>query len=44
MAAGPGELELLLRPFPSEALRAYPVGLLLNNPRNDGPGCLTAAG
>jgi putative SOS response-associated peptidase YedK len=33
----------LLRPFPSDAMRAYPVGLLVNNPRNDVPGCLTAA-
>jgi putative SOS response-associated peptidase YedK len=29
----------LLRPFPSDALRAYPVG----DPRHDGPQCLTPA-
>ena len=33
----------LLRPCPADALRAYPVGPLVNNPRNDRPGCLTAA-
>jgi putative SOS response-associated peptidase YedK len=38
-----GELAPLLRPYPADAMRAYPVGLLVNNPRNDGPGCLTAA-
>ncbi len=31
---------LLLRPFPSDAMRAYPVRLLVNNPKHDGPGCL----
>jgi putative SOS response-associated peptidase YedK len=30
----------LLRPYPADALRAYPVGLKVNNPRNDGPACL----
>jgi putative SOS response-associated peptidase YedK len=30
----------LLRPYPADAMRAYPVGPLVNNPRNDGPGCL----
>jgi putative SOS response-associated peptidase YedK len=33
----------LLRPYPSDALRAYPVGLLVNSPKNDGPGCLAPA-
>jgi putative SOS response-associated peptidase YedK len=37
------ELLPLLRPFPSDAMRAYPVGLLVNDPRNDGPGCLDPA-
>ena len=32
-----------LRPFPPDALRSYPVGPLVNNPRNDGPGCLAPA-
>jgi putative SOS response-associated peptidase YedK len=34
-----GALAPLLRPFPSDALRAYPVG----DPRQDGPDCLTPA-
>jgi putative SOS response-associated peptidase YedK len=38
-----GALVPLLRPFPSDAMRAYPVGPLVNNPRNDGPGCLNPA-
>jgi putative SOS response-associated peptidase YedK len=38
-----GELLPLLRPFPSDAMRAYPVGTLVNDPRNDGPGCLASA-
>jgi putative SOS response-associated peptidase YedK len=38
-----GELVPLLRRFPSEAMRAYPVGLMVNNPRNDGPACLEMA-
>ena len=33
----------LLRPYPSDAMRAYPVSLLVNNPRNDRPECLAAA-
>jgi putative SOS response-associated peptidase YedK len=40
---GAGELVPLLRPYPSDAMRTYPVGLLVNNPRNDGPGCLAPA-
>ena len=38
-----GELVPMLRPFPSDAMRAYPVGQLVNNPRNDRPGCLEQA-
>ena len=38
-----GELVPLLRPFPPDAMRAYPVGALVSNPKNDGPACLTAA-
>jgi putative SOS response-associated peptidase YedK len=38
-----GALVPLLRPFPSDAMRAYPVGPLVNNPRNDGPACLEPA-
>ncbi|HZY87850.1 MAG TPA: SOS response-associated peptidase [Gemmataceae bacterium] len=37
------ELVPLLRPYPSDAMRAYPVGPLVSNPRNDGPGCLGPA-
>ena len=33
----------LLRPYPAGAMRAYPVSLLVNNPRNDRPECLAAA-
>ena len=33
----------LLRPFPPDAMRGYPVGPLVNNPRNDGPGCMAPA-
>ncbi len=29
----------LLRPYPSEALRAYRVSTAVNNVKNDGPGC-----
>ena len=38
-----GELVPLLRPYPADAMRAYPVGALVSNPRNDGPECLAAA-
>ena len=38
-----GELVPLLRPYPADALRAYPVGALVSDPRNDRPECLTAA-
>ena len=38
-----GRLAGLLRPFPAEAMEAYPVGPTVNDPRNDGPGCLAAA-
>ena len=38
-----GELVPLLRPFPPDAMRAYPVGALVSNPKNDGPECLAAA-
>ena len=33
----------LLRPYPADAMRAYPVGVTVNNPRNDVSECLTAA-
>jgi putative SOS response-associated peptidase YedK len=31
----------LLKPYPAEPLRAYPVSLLVNNPGNDSPACVT---
>jgi putative SOS response-associated peptidase YedK len=40
---GAAALVPLLRPYPAEDMRAYPVGPLVSNPRNDGPGCLTPA-
>jgi putative SOS response-associated peptidase YedK len=33
----------LLRPYPADAMRAFPVGALVSNPGNDGPGCLAPA-
>jgi len=33
-------LKALLRPYPSDELRAYPVSTLVNNPRHDVPQCL----
>jgi putative SOS response-associated peptidase YedK len=38
-----GEVVPLLLPYPADAMRAYPVGMQVNNPRNDGPGCLAPA-
>lgn len=35
-----GQLQHLLRPYPSEGIEAYPVSRLVNNPRNDSPGCV----
>jgi putative SOS response-associated peptidase YedK len=33
----------LLRPYPADAMRTYPVGQLVSNPRNDVPECLAPA-
>jgi putative SOS response-associated peptidase YedK len=33
-------LQILLRPYPSEELTAYPVSTVVNNPRHDAPQCL----
>ena len=33
---GPGELKRLLRPYPGDAMRAYPVSRAVNNSRNQG--------
>jgi putative SOS response-associated peptidase YedK len=30
----------LLRPFPSEAMQAVPISTMVNNVRNQGPGCI----
>lgn len=30
----------LLKPLPAELMRSWPVGRLVNNPANDGPGCV----
>ena len=38
-----GELVPLLRPYPADAMRAYPVGPMVSNPRKDGPACLAPA-
>jgi len=38
-----GELVPLLLPYPADAMRAYPVGQSVGNPRNDGPECLAQA-
>ena len=37
------ELAPVLRPFPAEEMRAFAVGLAVNDPRNDGPECLAPA-
>jgi putative SOS response-associated peptidase YedK len=34
------EANQLVRPYPADAMRAYPVGSLVNNPPNDGLECL----
>lgn len=40
----PGSLDGLLRPYDAEAMTAYPVSTLVNNPLNDDPGCIEPAG
>jgi putative SOS response-associated peptidase YedK len=39
-AEKPDAVQALLRPFPPEAMEAYPVGTFVNNPRNQGPQCV----
>lgn len=34
----------LLRPYPSEEMKVYPVSTRVNNPRNDEPTCIEPAG
>jgi putative SOS response-associated peptidase YedK len=36
----PSDLAPVLRPYPADAMRAFPVSELVNDPRNDGPECL----
>jgi putative SOS response-associated peptidase YedK len=36
----PNQLEHLLVPYAAEDMKAYPVGMLVNNPANDNPECL----
>jgi putative SOS response-associated peptidase YedK len=35
-----GELQHLLGPYPAEEMAAYPVSMMVNNPRNEGEECL----
>ncbi|MBI1294093.1 hypothetical protein GC175_03930 [bacterium] len=37
---GGDKLRHLLRPFPKERMKAYPVSTLVNNPRNEDPSCV----
>jgi putative SOS response-associated peptidase YedK len=39
----PELLQPLLRSFPAEAMTSYPVGLVVNNPRNESPQCVEPA-
>jgi putative SOS response-associated peptidase YedK len=38
----PADLAPVLRPYPADAMRAFPVGPAVNDPRNDGPECLAS--
>jgi len=38
------ELTSLLKPYPADRMRAYPVSTLVNSPANDTPACLEKAG
>jgi putative SOS response-associated peptidase YedK len=37
---GGDKLRHLLRPFPAQGMKAYPVSTLVNNPRNEDPSCV----
>ena len=39
-AQHPGEVQLLLRPYPAEEMTFYPVSSYVNNPRNEDPLCI----
>ena len=34
------ELQALLRPYPAEAMTAYPVSLRVNSPKNNDASCI----
>jgi putative SOS response-associated peptidase YedK len=36
----PAELKPVLKSFPADAMRAFPVGFAVNDPHNDGPECV----
>jgi putative SOS response-associated peptidase YedK len=38
----PADLASVLRPYPADAMRAFPVSEAVNDPRNDVPDCLAA--
>jgi putative SOS response-associated peptidase YedK len=42
-AQEPADLAPVLRPYPADAMRAFPVSELVNDPKNDGPECLQPA-
>ena len=39
-SASPPDLLALLRPYPPDAMRAYPVSTVVNSPKNDKPECI----
>jgi putative SOS response-associated peptidase YedK len=39
-AQHPGEVQPLMRPFPSDLMTFYPVSTHVNNPRNEDPACI----
>ena len=39
-SASPPELLALLKAYPPDAMRAYPVGTVVNSPKNDKPECI----
>ena len=41
--ASPPELLALLKPYPPDAMRAYPVSTVVNSPKNDRPECIEPA-
>jgi len=43
-AAGKDDLLALLRPYPSEKVRAFPISTRVNSPKNDAPDLLEAVG